>query len=127
MCDTGNLGILFGDTFCRIDHDQYYICTFYRRYSTDDTVTFQFFFNFALSSKSGSINEDIIFSVILNVCINCISGRSGYVRYDHTLLSCQLVNDRRFSYVRFSYDCHSRTFIFFFFRFMFREMCDHCI
>ena len=59
--------------------------------------------------------------------INGIPCCSCNVTDDHTLLSKKLVNNRRLTYVRFSYDCHTRTRVLFLFSCMLREMFDYLI
>ena len=46
---------------------------------------------------------------------------------EHTLLSKKLVNNRRLTYVRFSYNCHTRTRVLFLFSCMLWKMFDHLI
>ena len=57
--DTGNLRILFGDPFGRIDHQKDNIGPLNRSYRTDNAVTFQILFNFIFS---------IFFNVIFSIC-----------------------------------------------------------
>ena len=57
MCNTCDLRILICDTLCCINDQNRYITSFNSRYSTDDTVTLNIFFDLALSSKSCSINK----------------------------------------------------------------------
>ena len=94
MCNTGNLGILLRNTFCRIYDKNHHIRSFHRSNGTDNTVTFQFFLNFALTAKSRSIDKDILPAVINNRRINGISCCSCNIRNNHALFADHLINNR---------------------------------
>ena len=93
MSNTGDLRILFRDPFYRIDDHDDHIGTFYSRYGTDNTVTFQFFFDLAFSSQSCSVDKDIFFAVPGNSRIDRITCRSGNIGYDTAILPQQSVYD----------------------------------
>ena len=109
--DSGNFCILFSHTFCSINNDNNHIGTFYCRYRTDNAVTLNFFFDLVLSAQTCGINENIFSAMVFYFCINGISGRSRNIRYNDAVLSGQFINDRRFSYVRFSNNSYLRTII----------------
>lgn len=94
MCNTCDLRILICDTLCCINDQNRYITSFNSRYSTDDTVTLNIFFDLALSSKSCSINKHILRSISDDFGIDRISCRSGNIRYDHTVFTQKLIDDR---------------------------------
>ena len=92
MGDTGNFGILLGDTLGCIDQENDDICALYGRYCTDDAVPLQLLFDLVFAAKPRRINKYIFFSVVFNVCIDGISGSSRNIRYDYTVFLCQLVD-----------------------------------
>ena len=46
-----------------------------------------------------------------HLCIDGISCRTGDIGYDHTVLTDQLIDDRRFSYIRLADDGDPRAVI----------------
>ena len=127
MGDSRNLGILLRHTFGCIDHNNDHICTFHSRYCTDNTVTLQFLFDLILPAQSCRINKYIFFSIPFDVCINSISGGASNIGYDHTVLTHQLIDNRRLSYIRFSNDSNLRTVILFCLAVCLRKMLYHFI
>ena len=127
MRDTGDLGILLGHAFRRIDHEYRHITALHSAYGTDDHIFFQFFFDLILAAQSCRIDKDIFFIVALQSCIHGISGGAGNIRYDQTLFPDQAVDDRRFSHIRLSDDRYLWRIILFRFRRSFREIGDHLI
>ena len=103
MCDSGNLCILLGYPFRCINHHNDDIRTLHCGYGTDNTVSFEFFFNFIFSSKTCRINENIFISIPFYFCINGISCSSGNIRNNNTGFSKDFINQRRFSHIRLSY------------------------
>ena len=127
MRNTGNLCVLFRHTLRCINHNNDNICFFNGCNSTYNTETFQFFFDFALTTKSCCINKDILFSVVFYFCIYCISCCSCNIRYNDTIFSYQTVNQGRFSYIGFTYNSNFWNILILIFPCMFREMCNHFI
>ena len=127
MCDSCDLGILLSYSFCRIDHNQDHIRSFYCRNCTNNTVALQFLFDLILTAKSCCINEYILFSIVHYFRVNGISCSSGNIGYDHTVFSDQTVDDRRLPNVRLPNDCNSRTVIFLFLACPFRKICQNLI
>ena len=113
MCDSGNLCILLGYPFRCINHHNDDIRTLHRGYGTDNTVSFEFFFNFIFSSKTCRINENIFISIPFYFCINGISCSSGNIRNNNTGFSKDFINQRRFSLIWLSYNRNLRNFLFF--------------
>ena len=64
MGDTGNFGILLRHAFQRVDHHHHNIGALHSGDGADNTVSFQFFFDLALSSESCCINENIFPAVV---------------------------------------------------------------
>ena len=129
MSNSRNLCILLRHSFCRIDNHKHYVCSFHGCYRTDNTVAFQFFFDFILSAKSCRINKNIFFSVMKNFSINGVSCCSRDIRDDYSILSEQFIDNRRLSDVRFPYDRNPRAVIIFrlsaSFRKVFRDNVKH--
>ena len=111
MCNTGDLCILLGHTFCCINHNNNHVCTLHCRNCTDHAVTFQFFFDFAFAPKACCINKDIFSVFPFNFCIYCISGCSGNIRNNHAVFTKKLVDQGRLTYVWFSYNCDLRNIL----------------
>ena len=124
MSNSCDLGILFCNTFLRIDHHDYHICALHSGHCTYNTISFQFLFYFAFSSKSCSINENIFSVLIGYLRIYGISGGSGYIRDDHSVFSQNLIDQRGFSHIRFSYHCDPGDLVFrLFFRYPLEMLC----
>ena len=87
MGNSRNLGILLCHAFGGVDHDQHHVGPLYRRYRTDNAVAFQFFLNLVLPAKAGRVYEYIFLSIVHDICVDSIPGRSRDIRYDDALLS----------------------------------------
>ena len=109
-----NLGILLCHTFRRINYYNDNIGSLYCCNCTNYTVPLNILFDLALSSKSGCINKDIFFSIILNICVYCISCSTCNIGYNNTVLLRKSVDKRRLSYVWLSYDCNLWSLILLF-------------
>ena len=114
MSNSGNLRILFCDTFCRIDHHKDNIGTLYCTYSTDDTITLQFFLDLILSTKTCCVDKNVFLSVMHDLCINRISCCTCDIGYNYAVLTKQTVYDRGFTNIWFTYDCDTRTVVILF-------------
>ena len=112
MCNSGDLGILFGNTLCRIDHDHDNMCTLYCGHSTDHAVTLDLFFDLAFAAKSGGIDEDVFLALPFDLGINSISCGSCDIGHDHTILAEKPVDKRRLADIRFTYNGDLRDIIF---------------
>ena len=87
MSNSCNFCILLCYAFCGVNHHNHHVCSFYGSYCTNNTVSFQLFFNLIFSAKTGCINKSILSSLISYLCINGISGGSCNVRNDYTVFS----------------------------------------
>ena len=79
MGNSGDFGILLGNSLRSIDHNNDHICPLHCSNCTDHTVTFNLLFYLTLTAKSGSINKDIILSLPLHSGIYRISGSTGNI------------------------------------------------
>ena len=109
MGDTGNFGILLGDTLGCIDQKNDDICALYGRYCTDDAVPLQLLFDLVFLSKTCGIDENIFISIVHDRGIDRIARRSGDVGYDDTVRAQQFVDQGGFSDVRFSNNGDARN------------------
>ena len=64
VSNTANLSILLCNSFGCVNYTNNNIGTFYRSYRTNNTEFLNFFFNFALTAKSCSINKNVFFFII---------------------------------------------------------------
>ena len=92
MGNSCDLRVLFSHTLCRIDHNNTYIGTLHCRHGTNDTVALNFFLNLILTTESCRINKHVFLSIVTDVCIDCITGCSCNIRYDHTIFLCQFID-----------------------------------
>lgn len=96
MGDTGNFGILLGDTLGCIDQKNDDICALYGRYCTDDAVPLQLLFDLVFLSKTCGIDENIFISIVHDRGIDRIARRSGDIGYDDTVRAQQFVDQEDF-------------------------------
>ena len=127
VSDSCDLGILFCNSLGSIDHNNDHVCTLYSGYCTDHAVTLDLFFYLTFTAKSCCIDKYIIPVVPCNFCVNGITCGSCDIGYDHSLLTKKFINERRFTYVRFTYDGNLRDIILVFFLTLIRELPDHFI
>ena len=114
MCDSGDLRILLRNAFFRIDHQYHDLRTLHGTDSTDDHVTLQLFLDLILTTESRSINEDIFLAVISDLGVHRVSGSTCDIGYDQTVLTQQLIDQGRLTYVRFTDDSHAGAVILLF-------------
>ena len=93
MCDPCDLGILLGHALSSIDHDNADICALHSRDCTDDAVALDLFLDLILTSQSCGIDKYIFFSIVLNVGIDRISGRTCDIRYNDAILLRQFIDE----------------------------------
>ena len=127
MSDSRDLSILLGNALGSIDHNYNHICSLYSCHSTDNTVALDLFLYLTLAAKSCGIDKNIIFFIPGDLCVNSITCSSCNIGYDHTFLSKEFVDQRRFSHVRFSYNGDLRDIILIFLFTLIRELFDHLI
>ena len=127
MCDSCDFRILLRHTLGCVNDDHYDICTFYGCHGTDDTVSFNIFFDLIFAAQSCRINKYIFFSIVFNVCIDRISCRTRNIGYDNTLLTEQTVDQGGFSYIRLSYNCDPWSFVLFICCTSLWELCNNLI
>ena len=127
MCDSGDLGILLGNSLGRIDHNHDNMCTLYSRNRTNYAVTFNLFLDLALTAKSGSINKNIFLALPFHLRIDSITSGSGNIRYNHTILTEKAVDEGRLTYVRLTYNGDLRNIVVFFCIKSFRKFLDNFI
>ena len=127
MCDSGNLGILLGNSLSRIDHDHDNMCTFYSRNCTNYAVALNLFLDLALTAKTCSINENIFLALPFYLRIDSIASGSGNIGHDHTILSEKAVDKGRFTYVWLTYNSNLRNIVVFFCIKSFRKFLDNFI
>ena len=122
MSNSGNLGILLGHAFFRIDDKHDDIGALYRADGADDHITLQLFFNFIFASKTCRINEDVLFSIMHYLGIHRIPRCTCNIGNDHPVFTDQAVNNGRFADIWFSDNRNFRTIILLFHLCIFREM-----
>ena len=94
MGNTCDLCILLCDALFCINYNNDYIRTVYCCYSTDDTVALQVFFDLILTAQSCCIDKHIFLSVVPDIRIDCITGRTCNIGHDHAVLLCQFIDQR---------------------------------
>ena len=114
MGDACNLCVLLRHALGRVNDQNDHIRTLHGRYGTNDAVAFQILFDLAFTAQSGGINKDILRSVVYDLGIDRITGGTCNIGNDHTVLTQQLINNRRLSYVRLTDNGYLRTVILFF-------------
>ena len=114
MGNSGDLRILLRNAFFRIDHQYHDLRTLHGTDSTDDHVTLQLFLDLILTTESRSINEDIFLAVISDLGVHRVSGSTCDIGYDQTVLTQQLIDQGRLTYVRFTDDSHAGAVILLF-------------
>ena len=92
MSDSCDFCILFGHTLGRIDHNDTHIGALHCRHGTDDTVTLDFFLDLILTAQSCCIDKHIFLSVVPDIRIDCITGRTCNIGHDHAVLLCQFID-----------------------------------
>ena len=127
MCNSCNLCILFCHTLVGIDNNNDNIGSLHCGNSTNNTISFQFLFNFTFSAKSCCIYKYVILPIIVYCGINGISCSSCNIRYNHSIFPKQFIDNRRLSYIRLSNDCYFRSIIIFCNIFIFWKPLCHFI
>ena len=94
MCDAGNLCILLGHTFYRVDQNYHNIRAVNRRHGTDDAVALQFFFDLALAAQPGCVDKYIFMAVPLHACIYRITRCAGNIGNNQAVFAKDAVNQR---------------------------------
>ena len=87
MGNSCDLGILFRHTLSSVNNHNDHICTLYSGHRADNAVTLQFLFDLILPAQSGSVDKYILSALIYHLGIHGISGSSGNIRHDHTVLT----------------------------------------
>lgn len=94
MRKTCNLGILFCNALCRINHNNAHITAFNSHFCTDNTVFFDIIIDFALTAKSCGIGKVELSVLIFNKRINCVTGCACYIGHNTAFLVCDFVYKR---------------------------------
>ena len=87
MCNSGDLCILLRNAFLGINDHNHNVRPLHCGYRTDNTVALQFFFDFIFAAESRCVDKYIGRTVVDNLCIHCISGSSGNIRYNDPVFS----------------------------------------
>ena len=112
--NAGDLGVLLGDPFLGVDHEDRDIRSLHRADRAHDHIALQVLFDLVLAPEACSINEDVLLAVMLYARVDGVAGRSRDVRDDQPVLSDQPVYNRRFADVGLSDDCDVDRFVLFF-------------
>ena len=124
MGHTGHLSILLGDTFGGVDHDEAHIGTLNGHGSTEHAVLLNIFFHLGLLTDAGGINEHKLALVVFKTGVNGVACGACHIGDDHTLLTKDLIDQRRLARVRLANDGHLNGVILFFLFFLLREVLD---
>ena len=92
---TGDLLVLFGHAFRRVDHHQHHIRPVNGPQAADHTVPFQRRVDFAAPPHAGGIDEDERHAVVFEISIHGIPGRTRNIADHQTFFAEQCIDQRR--------------------------------
>lgn len=84
---SGHLGVLLGNTFGRVNHDNAYIGALYRQQRTHNREFLDLLVHLALLTDTGGVDERKLAVRVVHIGINTVAGRTGDVGDNNTLLT----------------------------------------
>ena len=111
--NAGNLGILFGHAFHRINDQDNYIRTLYGAHRTHNHVMLQVLFDFILAAQTRRIDKHIFPAVKGHIRIHGITGGAGNIGNNQTVFAEHPVDNGGFTHIGLSDNRHTDTVVFF--------------
>ena len=99
MRETGDLAVLFGEAFERIDHDDTDVRPFDGHLGPDDAVLLDAFIDARLPAETGGVDEQEGTVFVFDEGIGRVPGGAGDARDDGPLFPAQGVDERGFAHV----------------------------
>ena len=115
MGDAGDLLILFGNAFRRVDHQQRYVAALDGGDSPYDGELLHVVRHLAAAADAGGIDQRVLDAILLERRIDGIPGGAGNVAHDHPLLTHERVDDGGLAHVGLA-DDGDLDVVFLFFR-----------
>ena len=93
----GDLGVLFGEAYRRVDHNDADTAALDSGQTAQDAVALDTALDLAALAQAGGIGKDELAVLVLYHCVDGIAGRTGFVGDDQTVLAQNMVDEAGFA------------------------------
>ena len=106
---SGHLGVLLGNAFGRINHDNAHISALYRQQRTHDREFLDFLVHLALLTDTGGVDERKLTVGVVHIGVYAVAGRTGDIGNDNTFLAEHAVEQAGLADVRLADEGHTNA------------------
>lgn len=106
MRQTGDLGVLLGDTLLSVDENEADVAALNSHGGPQNAVFFDVVIYLGLFPHTGGVDEIIFAVLVLKVAVDGVAGGAGYVADDDPLLAQNAVGEAGFAHVGLSDNGH---------------------
>ena len=106
MRQTGDLGVLLGDTLLSIDENEADVAALNSHGGPQNAVFFDVVIYLGLFPHTGGVDEIIFAILVLEVAVDGVAGGAGYIADDNAFLAQNTVRQAGFTYIGLSDNGH---------------------